>query len=97
MSYLNVVTDSNVTITNEVFLPMDDHHYQVQFDVMGNGSTCTTVSNNTFKNMYLLLDSSRSPLIIMDNIFIGSSIKIIKESKDSLTVLIENNIFQGRL
>ena len=95
VSYLNVVTDSNVTINNEVFLPMDDHHYQVQFDMRGNGSTRTTFSNSTFKNMYLHLDSSRNPLIIKDNIFIGSSIKIIKESKDSSMVIMENNAFQG--
>ena len=95
---VNIVTDTDIMIMNEVFLPGNEHFYQVTFNVTENGIIHTEIRNNTFRNIYLYLDSSKMSIDIEENIFIGSGITILKEIENSATttILVQGNMFQGK-
>ena len=91
-----VNTATDITISNENFLPIHENLFQVEFNVTGNKLIHITIRNSIFKNLHLHLDSSRSSVNIEENIFIGSGIKIVEENEDTAKVtLIKNNRFQG--
>ena len=90
-----VNTATDITISNEIFLPIHKNLLQVEFNVTGDRLIHITIRNNTFENLHFHLDSKTS-MNIEDNIFIGSGIKIMEENENSLKVtLIKNNRFQG--
>ena len=88
--------ETNITISNEIFLPVHKLLYQIEFNVTGDRLFGITIRNNTFENLYFHLDNSKGSVNIEENVFIGSGIKFIKEVKDSaVSIILENNIFQG--
>ena len=94
---IDIVSDSDITITDEVFLPVVEHFYQVAFNVTENRIIHTEIRNNTFRNIHFYLDSSKMSIDIEENIFIGSGITILKEIENiaTTTILVQNNMFQG--
>ena len=90
-----VNTATDIAISNEVFLPRDMQHYQIEFNVTSSKLVHITFRNNTFKNLHIHLDNSIISANIEENIFTGSGIKIFKESENGAKViLIKNNKFQ---
>ena len=90
-----VNTATDITISNEIFLPIHKNLLQVEFNITRDRLIHITIRNNTFKNLHFHLDSKTS-VNIVDNIFIGSGIKIMEENKDSPKVTLKkNNRFQG--
>ena len=91
-----IVTDSDITISNVVFLPPGDLHYQMDFNVTGNGLIYTNIRNNTFKNFHFELDNSKVSINIVENVFIGSGFTIFKGTENIVKpVIVGNNILQG--
>ena len=91
---VKIVTDSDITIIDENFLPVVKHHYQVEFNVTGNILIHTRIRNSTMKNLNLHLNRNTGSISIEQNNFTGSGIVIVDLSAQ---VIIQNNIFQGEM
>ena len=97
VTHVNIVTDTHITINDEVFLPLfHDQYYQIEFNVTCGRLLHSTIRNNTLKNLHLHLDSSIGSVNIKQNVLNGSGIKIFKGMEDpGNSISVENNFFQG--
>ena len=98
---IEIVTDSDITIMDEIFLPLVEHYYHVMFNVTENRLLHSKIRNNTLRNIHLNIDSSKGSIEIENNVFIGSGIAIIKEdigdkSTTNTTIIVQDNMFQGQ-
>ena len=96
-TYVHVVTDSDVAISDEVFLPVAEQHYEVEFNVTGNRLIHTRIRNSTFKNLHFYLSSKTVSISIEQNIFIGSGMIFTNLTEEVTEVIIQDNLFEGEL
>ena len=93
---VNVVTDTAVSIINEVFVPVDQQ-YHVVFNVTWDRLRESTIKDNTFRNLHIYLDSSKGSINIKKNKFNRSGITIFRDigSIAQTIIMIQDNLFQG--
>ena len=94
---VNILTDRDVDITNQVIPDMDTfYYYHPAISPANNQTVNVRISNSTFHNAYLHLDNMKISAHINNNIFTGAGIKISSTSYNlHQPVIIENNIFRG--
>ena len=94
---VHVVTDSDITIINKVFLPVVEQDYQVQFNTTNNGLIHIEIKNNAFKKLFLHLDNSKGSINIAENLFIESGIKILRDIEYiGQATAMQGNVFEGK-
>ena len=96
---VNVVTDADIAIINEVFVPVDEQQYHVKFNVTWDRFRESTIRNTTFRNLHLYLDNSKGSINIEKNKFNGSGITMFRNVQGTtqvqVIIMIHDNLFQG--